>query len=67
MAAAVSVADELAVTERIEGSAQLAELYAIVLALRNGAQTIYTDSYAVWAGAMQWLGNWAKHNWQVGN
>ncbi|KAK4807084.1 hypothetical protein QYF61_018425, partial [Mycteria americana] len=39
-AAAVSVADEYVVTERIEGSAQLVELYATVLALRNGTQAI---------------------------
>ena len=36
MAAAVSVADELSVIEQVGCSAQLAELYDIVLACRNG-------------------------------
>lgn len=57
MAAADFVAEEPVVTEPIKGFAQLAELYAIVLALRNGAQAIYTDSYAVWARMVMPAGN----------
>ena len=60
MAAAVFVAEEPVVTEQIKDFAQLAELYAIVLVLRNCAQAIYIDSYAVWASAAQWLRNWAN-------
>ena len=47
MAAAVSVADELAVTERIEGSAQLAELYAIVLETVHRPYTVIPMLYGL--------------------
>lgn len=54
-----------AFTDEIDGSAQLAELRALEMALEQGATCVYTDSYVVWAGATQWLENWVKNNWQV--
>lgn len=47
MAATVFVAKEPVIIEQIRGYGQLAEVCAMVLALRNRAQAIYTDSYAV--------------------
>ncbi|KAK4806386.1 hypothetical protein QYF61_016236 [Mycteria americana] len=41
------------VVEEGEGSAQVGEIRAVVLAAQNGAKVIYVDSYAVWAGATQ--------------
>ncbi|XP_019330512.1 PREDICTED: uncharacterized protein LOC109279822 [Aptenodytes forsteri] len=48
-----------------EGSAQVGELRAIVLAAQNGAKVIYVDSYAMWAGATQWICQWEALNWEV--
>ncbi|CAM5100355.1 unnamed protein product [Eretmochelys imbricata] len=53
-------------TAGIDGSAQLAELAAIKLACEAGATAVYTDSYAVWAGATQWITNWKNNHWEIG-
>ena len=48
-----------------EGSAQVGEIRAVVLAAQNRAKIIYVDSYAVWAGATQWLCQWKTLNRKV--
>ena len=48
-----------------KGSAQVGELRAVLLAAQHGAHHIYTDSYAVFKGATEWIGHWAVNNWQV--
>ena len=53
------------VIEEGEGSAQVGELRAVVLAAQNEAKAIYVDSYAVWAGATQWLCQWEALNWEI--
>lgn len=52
------------VEERTE-SAQVRELKAVLLALKEKARMIYVDSYSVWAGAIQWLRRWEALDWQV--
>lgn len=33
--------------------------------MKFGAQIIYTDSYAVFKGATEWIGHWEANGWQV--
>lgn len=51
--------------EKGEGTAQIGELRAALLAVKFGAQIIYTDSYAVFKGATEWIGYWKANGWQV--
>lgn len=64
-----AVALEVATGQRLEetgkGSAQVGELRAVLLAAQHGASHIYTDSYAVYKGATEWVGHWAANSWQV--
>lgn len=48
-----------------EGSTQAGELRKVVLATQNEAKIVYVDSYAVWAGATQWLCQWEALNWEI--
>lgn len=60
---------EVATGQRLEetgkGSAQVGELRAVLLAAQHGASHIYTDSYAVYKGATEWIGHWAANSCQV--
>ena len=53
------------VSETGKGSAQVGELRAVLLAAQHGADYIYTDSYAVFKGATEWVSHWAANDWQV--
>ncbi|XP_050770975.1 ribonuclease H-like [Gymnogyps californianus] len=53
-------------TEEVEGSAQVGELHALLLAAENGATVIYTDSYATYKGATEWICQWESNQWKVG-
>ncbi|KAK4819789.1 hypothetical protein QYF61_011389 [Mycteria americana] len=64
-AVAVEVATGEKLIETGEGSAQVGELRAILLAAQHGASHIYTDSCAVFKGATEWIGHWAVSDWQV--
>ncbi|KAK4810584.1 hypothetical protein QYF61_007321 [Mycteria americana] len=64
-AVALDITTGKQVVEEGEGSAQVGEIRAVVLAAQNGAKIIYVDSYAVWAGATQWLCQWETLNWEV--
>lgn len=64
-AVALKVATGEKLIESGEGSAQTGELKAVLLAAQQGASHIYTDSYAVFNGATEWIGHWADNNWQV--
>ncbi|KAK4810552.1 hypothetical protein QYF61_004515, partial [Mycteria americana] len=63
-AVALDITTGKQVVEEGEGSAQVGEIRAVVLAAQNGAKIIYVDSYAVWAGATQWLCQWETLNWE---
>jgi len=56
-AVALEVATGERVSETGEGSAQVGELKAVLLAAQYGASHIYTDSYAVFKGATEWIGH----------
>lgn len=43
------------VVEEGMGSAQVGELKAVLLAVKEKARAVDVDSYAVWAGATHWL------------
>lgn len=64
-----AVALEVATGERLietgKGSAQVGELRAVLLAMQHGTSYIYTNSYAVFKGATEWIGHWAANDWQV--
>ncbi|KAK4810748.1 hypothetical protein QYF61_007722 [Mycteria americana] len=64
-AVALDITTGKQVVEEGEGSAQVGEIRAVVLAAQNGAKIIYVDSYAVWAGATQWLCQWETLNWEI--
>lgn len=64
-AVALEVATGEKLVETGEGSAQVGELRAVLLAAQHGASHIYTDSYAVFKGATEWIGHWAVNDWQV--
>ncbi|GAB0208766.1 pol-like protein ENS-3 [Grus japonensis] len=64
-AVALEVATGEKLSETGKGSAQVGELRAVLLATRHGASHIYTDSYAVFKGATEWVGHWAVNDWQV--
>ncbi|GAB0209671.1 pol-like protein ENS-3 [Grus japonensis] len=64
-AVALEVATGEKLSETGKGSAQVGELRAVLLAARHGASHIYTDSYAVFKGATEWVGHWAVNDWQV--
>ncbi|KAK4807137.1 hypothetical protein QYF61_018478, partial [Mycteria americana] len=64
-AVALDITTGKQVVEEGEGSAQVGEIRAVVWAAQNGAKIIYVDSYAVWAGATQWLCQWETLNWEI--
>jgi len=64
-AVALEVATGERVSETGKGSAQVGELRAVLLAAQHGADYIYTDSYAVFKGATEWVSHWAANDWQV--
>ena len=49
--------------EEGEGSIQVGELRAVVIAVKAGAQSIYTDSYTVAQAVLNWVGLWEANNW----
>ncbi|KAK4811127.1 hypothetical protein QYF61_019758 [Mycteria americana] len=66
-AVALDITTGKQVVEEGEGSAQVGEIRAVVLAAQNGAKIIYVDSYAVWAARktpfkMGWVKAHAKDN-----
>ena len=46
------------------GGAQVRESNAVSLAVKENVRMVYVDSYAVWAGATQWLCQWEALDWQ---
>lgn len=54
-AAALEMSTGKSVTEEGEGSAQVGELRALLLAVENGTTAVYTDSYAAYKGATEWI------------
>jgi len=64
-AATLEINTSKQVIEEGEGSAQVGELRAVVLAAQIGAQAICVDCYAVWAGATQWVCEWGALNWEI--
>ncbi|XP_063997032.1 ribonuclease H-like [Pogoniulus pusillus] len=55
------------VTEEGDGSAQVGELRALMLAAEHGAETIYTDSYSTIKGATKRICQWEVNQWKVSN
>ena len=55
------------VEEEGEGSAQVGQLWALLLAVENGATIIYTDSYATFQGATEWICQWKSSKREVGH
>lgn len=64
-AVALEVATGERLIERGKSSAQVGELRALLLAAQHDASYIYTDSYAVFKGATEWICHWAANDWQV--
>ncbi|XP_054018157.1 ribonuclease H-like [Dryobates pubescens] len=60
---------EIAVGKTVtkEGSAQVGELCACTLAVENGAEDVYTDSYATFKGATEWICQWEGNQWEIGH
>nr|XP_009922695.1 PREDICTED: uncharacterized protein LOC104321613 [Haliaeetus albicilla] len=66
-AVALEVGTGKTVEEEGEGSEQVGELCALLLATENGATIVYTDSYAAFKGATEWLCQWESSKWEVGH
>lgn len=64
-AVALNIQTGMEVVEEGMGSAQVRELKAALLALKEKAKIIYVDSYSFWAGATQCLCQWEALDWQV--
>ena len=54
-AAALEINTGRQVIEEREGSAQVGQCRAVVLAAQNGANAIYVDSCTMWVGATRWV------------
>ncbi|XP_054253189.1 ribonuclease H-like [Indicator indicator] len=63
----MDVGTDRTVTEEGEGSAQVGELRALMLAVENGAKAVYTDSYATFKGATEWICQWEANQWEIGS
>ncbi|XP_064008637.1 uncharacterized protein LOC135180213 [Pogoniulus pusillus] len=66
-AAALEISTGQTITEEGDGSAQVGELRALMLAAEHGATTIYTDSYSTFKGATEWICQWEANQWKVSN
>lgn len=64
-AVALNIETGVEVIKKGLGSAWVGELKAVLLAVTENAKTVYVDSYAIWAGATQWLCQWEALDWRV--
>lgn len=55
------------VTEEGEGSAQVGEIHALMLAVENGTKAIYTDSCTTFKRATEWICQWEANQQEIGH